>query len=55
MLASSKVWVGIVYDTGLQLFKAKNDQSRPRYPLRAFIDDYYKLDLDLFKEGWVSR
>ena len=42
--------VGIVYDAGLQLFKDKNDQSRSGYPLRAFIDDYYKLDLDIFKE-----
>ena len=42
--------VGIVYDPGLQLFKAKNEQSRSGYPLREFIDDYYKLDLDIFKE-----
>ena len=41
--------VGIVYDAGLQLFKAKNEQSRPGYPLREFIDDYYKLELDVFK------
>ena len=42
--------VGVVYDAGLQIFKDKNDQSRPGYPLRVFIDDYYKLDLDIFKE-----
>ena len=41
--------VGIVYDACLQLFKDKDDPSRPGYPLRAFIDDYYKLDLDVFK------
>ena len=42
--------VGIVYDAGLQLLKDKNDQSRPGYPFKEFIDDYYKLDLDIFKE-----
>ena len=41
--------MGIVYAAGRQIFKAKNEQSQPVYPLREFIDDYYKLDLDIFK------
>ena len=46
--------VGIVYDAGLQLLKAKNDQSQTGYPLREFIDDYYKLALDAFKRKFYN-
>ena len=46
--------VGIVYDAGLQLFKARNDQSGTGFPLKEFIDDYYKLDLDAFKRKFSN-
>ena len=46
--------VGIVYDASLQLFKARNDQSGTGFPLKEFIDDYYKLDLDAFKRKFSN-
>ena len=42
--------LGIVYVVHLQQFKNSDDPTMEGYPLKDFINDYYKMDLDSFRQ-----
>ena len=39
-----------MYDLQAQQFKNRKDHTLQGYPLQDFIDDYYKMDLDRFRQ-----
>lgn len=41
---------GIVYDSQVQQFKNSKDPTLEGYSLHNFIDDYYKMSLDRFRQ-----